>query len=96
MKMFIIMYEYALDADVNAAIKKAGITGYTKWSKVHGAGPETGLKLDSRYWPGENDVLLVVVDDKDVPKVKEMVLHLRKEFPKSGVRGFIVPVEEMI
>jgi nitrogen regulatory protein PII len=96
MKMFLIMYEYAIDDDVIAVIKKTGITGYTKWSKVQGAGPETGPKLNSRFWPGENDVLVVVVDDKDVVKVKEMVLNLRREYPRSGVRCFIVPVEEMI
>jgi nitrogen regulatory protein PII len=96
MKMFIIMYEYAIDAEVIAVIEKTGITGYTKWSKVQGAGPECGPKLDTRFWPGENDVMLVVVDDKDAVKVKEMVLNLRKAYPKSGVRCFIVPVEEMI
>ncbi len=96
MKMFMIMYEYAIDAEVFAEIKKIGIAGYTKWSKVQGAGPETGLKLNTRDWPGLNDVLVVVVDEKDAEKVKEMVSHLRKTYPQSGVRCFIVPVEEMI
>ncbi len=96
MKMFMIMYEYAIDAEVFDEIKKIGIAGYTKWSKVQGAGPETGLKLNTRFWPGLNDVLVVVVDEKDAEKVKAMVLHLREKYPKSGVRCFIVPVEEMI
>ena len=96
MKMFIIMYDYAIDEEVIAVIQKTGIVGYTKWSKVKGAGPERGPKLDSRFWPGENGVLLSVVDDKDAVKVKDMVLNLRKAYPMSGVRCFIVPVEEMI
>ncbi len=96
MKMFMIMYEYAIDAEVFAEIKKTSIVGYTKWSKVQGAGPETGPKLDTRFWPGLNDVLVVVVDEKDAVRVKEMVLHLRSKYPQTGVRCFIVPVEEMI
>ncbi len=96
MKMCMIMYEYAIDAEVFEEIKKTGIAGYTKWSKVQGAGPETGPKLNTRFWPGLNDVLVVVVDEKDAVKVKEMVLHLRSKYPQAGVRCFIVPVEEMI
>ncbi len=96
MKMFMIMYEYAIDAEVFAEIKKTSIAGYTKWSKVKGAGPETGPKLDTRFWPGLNDVLVVVVDEKDAVKVKEMVLQLRSKYPQAGVRCFVVPVEEMI
>ncbi len=96
MKMFMIMYEYAIDAEVFAEIKKTGIAGYTKLSKVQGAGPETGPKLDTRFWPGLNDILIVVVDEKETLKVKEMVLHLRSKYPRAGVRCFIVPVEEML
>jgi nitrogen regulatory protein PII len=96
MKMFMIVYEWSIDVYVIAAINEIGITGYTKWTKVLGTGPETGPKMGSHTCPCDNDMLAVVVDDKDAAKVKEMVLHLRKEHPRGGLRCFIVPVEEMI
>lgn len=96
MKMFIIVYSWAIDDDVIAAITKSGLKAYTKWTKVLGCGTETEPKMGSQFWPGENDVLTVVVNNEDAAKVKEVVLNLRKEHPRAGVRCFIVPVEEMI
>ena len=93
-KMFVIVYSSIIDDDVMAALSKKGIKAYTKWTAVHGTGPETGPKLT--YSQGDNDVLTVVVGEEDSSKVRTMTLELRKEHPRGGVRCFIVPVEEMI
>jgi hypothetical protein len=41
MKMFVLVYSSAIDDDVISAISKGGIKAYTKWTDVHGTGPET-------------------------------------------------------
>lgn len=96
MKMFIIVYSWAFDNIVIDMITKSGLKAYTKWTKVLGCGTETEPKMGSQFWPAENDVLTIVVNNEDAAKVKEIVLTLRKENPRAGVRCFIVPVEEMI
>ena len=94
MKMFVLVYSSIIDDDVIAAILKGGIKAYTKWTDVHGTGPETGPKLT--YSQGDNHVLTIVVNEEDTSKVRSVVLALRKENPSGGVRCFVVPVEEMI
>ena len=94
MKMFVLVYSSSIDDDVISAISRGGIKAYTKWTDVHGTGPETGPKL--RYSQGDNHVLSVVLDDEDAAKMREIALKLRKENPMGGVRCFVVPVEEMI
>ena len=94
MKMFVLVYSSAIDDYVIPAISKGGIKAYTKWTDVHGTGPETGPKL--RFSQGDNHVLSVVLEDEDAAKMKEIVLTLRKEYSLGGVRCFVVPVEEMI
>jgi len=94
MKMFVLVYSSNIDDDVIAAISRGGIKAYTKWTDVHGTGPETGPKL--RYSQGDNHVLTIVVSSEDAGKVRDVMLKLRKEHPLGGVRCFIVPVEEMI
>jgi nitrogen regulatory protein PII len=94
MKMFVLVYSSAIDDDVIAAISIGGVKAYTKWNNVHGTGPETGPKFT--YSQGDNHVITIVVNDADAPKVRDLVLKLRKGNPKGGVRCFIVPVEEMI
>ena len=94
MKMFVIVYSWSCDDYVMEAITRGGIKAYTKWGGVHGKGIETGPKLT--FSQGDNDVLSIVVDDKDAKKLKEIVVNLRKEYPAGGIRCFIMPVEEMI
>ncbi len=94
MKMFVIVYSSACDDYVIEAITRGGIKAYTKWREVLGKGTETGPKLT--YSQGDNDVLSIVVDDKDAKMLKEIVVSLRKENPTAGIKCFIMPVEEML
>ncbi|MGC1454554.1 MAG: PG0541 family transporter-associated protein [Nitrospirota bacterium] len=94
MKMFVIVYSSSCDDSVMEAITRGGIKAYTKWGRVLGKGTETRPKLT--FSQGDNDVLSIVVDDKDAKKLKEIVVNLRKENPIAGIRCFIMPVEEMI
>ncbi len=94
MKMFVIVYASSCDDYVIEAISQGGIKAYTKWRGVLGKGTETGPKL--KYSQGDNDVLSIVVDDKDARKLKEIVVNLRKEFAASGIKCFILPVDEVI
>lgn len=96
MKMFVIVYSWAVDDDVITALAASGVNAYTKWTQVLGCGCETEPKMRSRYAPGENDVLTVVINNEDSEKVKAIVLKLREEHPRGGIRCFIIPVEEMI
>jgi nitrogen regulatory protein PII len=96
MKMFFIVYSWGIDEEVIDALAKSGVNAYTKWTKVMGCGSETEPKLGSQIWPGENDVLTVVVNNEDAFKVKAVTLNLRKQHPRAGIRCFILPVEEMI
>ncbi len=94
MKMFVIVYSSACDDYVMEAIRRGGIKAYTKWREVLGLGMETGPKLT--YSQGDNDVLSIVVDDKDAAILKGIVVNLRKENPTAGIKCFVMPVEEMI
>ena len=94
MKMFVIVYSSSCDDYVMEAITRGGIKTYTKWRRVLGKGTETRPKLT--FSQGDNDVLSIVVEDKDAKKLKEIVVNLRKENPIAGIRCFIMPVEEMI
>jgi len=93
MKMVLIIYCEAADEDVTAALKEAGIHGYTKTVEARGEGTETEPKLGTHCWPGKNNVLFMVMDDDEVPRIRERVRRLREEHPRAGVRGFILPIE---
>jgi hypothetical protein len=96
MKMFLIIYCEAADEDVIAALKEAGVRGYTKMVEARGEGTETEPKLGTHCWPGKNNVLLMAVPDADVARINERVWLLQEEHPRAGVRSFLLPMEENI
>ncbi|MBP8981181.1 MAG: hypothetical protein KBG09_08065 [Syntrophobacterales bacterium] len=96
MKMFFIVYSRAADYDVISRLKSAGIKGYTKMKDVSGEGTETEPKLGTHCWPGENNVLYIAVEEDEVQRVCEVIRVLRKSHPRAGVKGFILPMVEII
>ena len=95
MKMFIVIYGEAADEYVIAALKEAGIRGYTKMVEARGIGTETEPKLGTHFWPGKNNVLFMAVADEEVPRVVEKLREVKKDHPRAGVRGFLLPMEEI-
>jgi hypothetical protein len=95
MKMFLIVYCEAADEDVVAALKEAGIHGYTKMVEAQGEGTETEPKLGTHCWPGKNNILFMALSDDEVARIKERVGDLKRTHPRAGVRSFLLPMEEI-
>ena len=96
MKMVFIVYSQAADYDVIAAIKQAGVKGYTKMENASGEGVETEPKLHTHIWPGENCVLFLALEEDELPAIVELIRELKLEHPRAGVKAFIMPMEEII
>jgi len=96
MKMLIVVYNDAIDETIIGAFKEAQVKGYTKWKETLGEGDETEPKLGTHYWPGRNNVLAVVLDDEKVPVVTDVIKGLKIQYPKSGIKTFILQVEGTI
>ncbi|HQG32107.1 MAG TPA: hypothetical protein PLA83_09275 [Deltaproteobacteria bacterium] len=97
MKMVLVVYSRAADYDVLSTFKQAGIRGYTKLEKAFGEGTETEPKLHTHTWPGENNMLFIALeDDSALPEVMDLVRRLKKEHPRTGMKAFVLPMEEII
>jgi hypothetical protein len=97
MKMVFVVYSQAADYDVIAAFKKAGIKGYTKLEKACGEGIETEPKLHTHTWPGENNVLLIALDDDEtLEAVTEQIRRLKGAHPRAGLKAFVLPMVEIL
>ena len=94
MKMFLIVYCEAADEDVIAALKEAGVHGYTKMVEARGEGTETEPKLGTHCWPGKNNILFMALPDDEIPHITQRVRELKREHPRAGVRCFLLPMEE--
>ncbi len=96
MKMFLIIYCESADEDVIAALKEAGIHGYTKMVEARGEGTESEPKLGTHCWPGKNNILFMALPDEEIPRISARVHSLKVQHPRAGVRSFLLPMEESI
>ena len=96
MKMLFIVYSRESDDAIITALKRSGMQGYTKVKDVYGEGGETEPKLGSHIWPGINNALFVVVEDEGVKKGLDLVRQLKKDHPRTGLKAFVLPLEESV
>ena len=94
MKMFYVIYAEASDEVIIATFKEAGFKAYTKMCGLMGEGEETEPKLGTHYWPGNNNALLLAVNDEKIHPLCELVRKLKVEHPRAGLRAFTFPLEE--
>lgn len=96
MKMFFVVYAEASDESITTAFKQAGYKSYTKMRGATGEGLESEPKLDTHYWPGRNNTLLLGVPDEEIQKLIDLVRRFKAENPRSGLRAFTFPLEECV
>lgn len=94
-KIILISYNVAIDEEVMEALKKMGISGYTKLPKVLGDGKTSGPRLDSHIWPGANSLLFLAVDDDKKDQILAQVRKMRQRLGKEGIKAFVLPLEEI-
>ncbi len=96
MKMVLIAYCEAADYEIVRAIKETGIRGYTKFEEALGEGTETQPRLGTHCWPGKNNVLAIAAEEGEVTSILQRVRGLKEEYPRAGIRAFVLPLEQMV
>ncbi len=95
MKMVMITYNEAVDAEVMEALDGCGIKNYSKIVASYGKGTLSGTHLGDDIWPGRNNMLYVACEDHKAKELFSAVKKLREALGKEGVKAFILPLEEV-
>jgi len=95
MKMVMICYNEAIDAEVMEVLRACSLKNYTKISATFGSGNSSGIHLGNDIWPGENNVLFVACQEKEAKQLLSAVRELRKQLGREGVKAFTLPLEEL-
>ncbi len=95
MKMVMVCYNEAVDAEVMEVLRACALKNYTKVMGVFGSGEASGIHLGNDIWPGKNNILYVACEDKDGARLLACVKELRKQIGKEGVKAFVLPLEDL-
>lgn len=94
-KMVMIAYNEAIDAEVMEVLENCGLKNYTKITAVYGRGTTSGTHLGNDIWPGRNNILYVACEEKQAKQILSCVRELRKKLGYEGIKAFVLPVEEV-
>jgi len=94
MKMVMIAYNEAIDAEVMEVLADCGLKNYTKIMGTFGRGSTSGTHLGNDIWPGRNNILYIACEEKQAVQLLSWIKELRRKLGKEGIKAFILPVEE--
>jgi len=95
MKMVMIAYNEAIDAEVMEVLENCGVENYTKIMSAFGKGITSGIHLGNDIWPGKNNILYVACEEQEAQQILACVRELRKNLGKEGIKAFLLPLEEV-
>jgi hypothetical protein len=95
MKMLIIVYSDVVDEELVAALKKAGVSGYTKWKETLGEGPGRGPNWPRTSGPQEQRHRRCC-ERRRTSHGFGFLRDLKGSHPKGGIKTFILTVEGTI
>ena len=95
----IVSSEMIVD-EIVEVLQEHGVTHYTEFDHARGVG-ESGPVVGSMVWPGENSVIMAVIDnaahgERVAAALKLLRDRRRAVRPGTGIRVFAVPCHQLL
>lgn len=96
MRFLFVIYDVAYDEDIMAIISGCSVTGFTKWEKVLGKGPNSEPKMDTAVWPGFNCAVGVGVTEGVEGSLLAELKRFMDQVGGKGIKVFELPVRQVL
>ncbi len=96
MQLILVVFNSAIEDEMEEALKKAGMRCFTRVPTVHGVGECSEPRLDSHIWPGHNTMYLVCIESSKKEKILEAVRRMKELHRAEGVKAFVLPVTDVV
>ncbi len=93
MKMVMIVVDEAKTEELEVALERSGVAGYSEVSRVRGFG-SSGPRLDSRAFPGTSSIVLTAVPGEAMEALEREVARFCADCGER-LRMFAWDVEEL-
>jgi len=95
MKLLWIIYDSAIDDTLRELFDRLELPGYTRVERLFGAGGR-GRKRDDAVFPGSNNLVMTLVPDEDVERIRRAIRRLQAEYRiRPGVTIICQDAEEL-
>ena len=95
MKKVSIIYSATIFEEVKNDLEELGVKAYSIIPTIFGKGLITQPKFDNHVWPGKNQMIIVLCDDKSAKLILEKADNLREKYPREGIVAYIENIEDI-
>ncbi|HUV40214.1 MAG TPA: hypothetical protein VMW23_00305 [Sedimentisphaerales bacterium] len=95
MKAVLIMYNAAIDAEVDEALKLLNVDCYSKFAGTLGRGRSSEPHFGSDVWPAVNNSIFIVADAQKAESVMGSVRQIREKLGTEGIKAFMWQIEDV-
>ncbi|MBD3180171.1 MAG: hypothetical protein GF417_11600 [Candidatus Latescibacteria bacterium] len=96
MKMVLFIYNASIEEEVRQCMKECGVDKFTRFQELHGRGRHSDPHMGTHIWPSTNSMIMVVCEDERARQLLSRMRELKERFMESGIKAFLLPVEESI
>lgn len=96
MKLFLLVFDVAVEDVVLKTLEEAGFRCYTKIPKALGRGKTSDPYMDTHIWPGYHVIYIVAVESEEIERLKEVLGGLKDLYREKGFKTFVLPLEEVL
>jgi hypothetical protein len=95
-ELIMVVFNSSIENEVMAALSEAGVTCYTRFPGIQGAGKESEPRLDSHVWPGTNTMLMICAEGEARKGILAAIRKIKERHAEEGVKAIILPVIDSI
>jgi len=88
MKLILIIFDSDKEDVIHDILSSQKITGFTTWGPVHGKGKQSDPRMGSQVWPGDNRIIMTVVQDETADTLREAFQSHPETVQGNGVKVF--------
>lgn len=90
-----IIFDESLTKEFLLILKQSSIPNYTLLESIKGVG-NSGARFGSAAAPGKNNMLIAIVEKEQAEILLHAIRRFKENNPKSGVKGMLFEVQEVI
>jgi len=88
MKLILIIFDSDKEETIHDILSDQKVSGFTTWGPVHGKGKQSDPRMGTQVWPGDNRIIITVVEDKTADTLRESLQSHPEMLQENGVKIF--------
>jgi len=88
MKLILLVFHADNEEILHEILESRVGAGFTTWGPVYGKGRHSDPRMGTQIWPGENQMLIVALNDEEAETLRDALRKLGETPQGEGIKAF--------